>query len=1214
MNGIIKSYLKLFFSKWFETIVMLLFLILFIGTIIGFMAPPLQLQSKVSVVEKGSNLPSYYVYGYSFSDEFAKSAFMDQDETIAVSDTASIDNEFASGVIIDQDKVNKLLDAWKDDNMSQEDIDKYLMRLIKNDINLIDSSIGNAGILRKNLDDDDFILTEAFCNKIIAKHEVHYIANSFISQINDLVPSVNVLSDRKMDFNLELNGKKQYFRLLQSEPHLVNKVQNAFAGVPLKLFAGTMPKDNEVVVTQKLADAGYGIGKSISIFGYQVKVSGIGATYDTLYTGNIGTNNYSAQRLYVNDKTMNNIFAYSPEEQFWGCLELKIYTNSKADVTKLFKLYNGIIDDLQQTETASFFPVANLKIIGIFATIFGAIGVLVFFLCIVFIYFILKRDITSSRVQLGILKAAGYKNSELTFIFVLKTWILITLGTLIGYGMSCFIQPYVASMYKNVTSLTIDSIFATWWFLLILFVVLPLIFSFVSFFLLARDFKNSALILINGNDEKGKRHYILTVLSYLIFPIALCTWIYRLSLEKMRQQKRFFMTRIRHKIISRSIVKFVWVVILIGITALALLGQLVGRSILNTVSYRDYTQYKSDTDLRFVTKNYFRIDRNEEGIVFNRAENDTKDDYTAMHYVDINGSSVAEYEQENVNYDFVDKVSTLFTTVINAFADRDVANNNVGFMTPALMATLTILDVPMDDDMEANIKAISNTYFDDGLIDALAQLKQWKDADNNLTVATAMTGDKLNAYRVSDLFKFGFLVSFASRTMLPNVNDKANWTTNNAVELQKMMLSEEEKVFKYDINATILAKMNSLIYSLSDDYDPLILPNVLFYDSQQDFLNYEMGGYYFDADKNDDNVRLTLYDSSGKYGTPDNVYKWQRDSQINNDEVMKQVNVDKSINVVISKLLAKKRGFSVGDVSSVTTEYDKGKTITVPIKIAGISNALISDENVFIDYDAYFRNVVTNQSDYATEIPYTFNCELLERTNIEINGKITNSEDLIAKARVYEPAISINVGTDSSVFPTLFELKDILKNNRDILSEDAAKQLINDNMHDGTYYQLNTVNYDGIFHTWDSFKIEKILVGQQLGFYMNFLTIFIVLNIILLTVLLFVTINSVIDDLVGVILMFKALGYKTSQINFMICGSYIMASLFIFVVSYFIMQLVYYFATNLIWSKATILINMSWDWQTPLIAFAVMAVVMAVAFSTSIYRVYKLRLTETAAS
>jgi hypothetical protein len=131
MNGIIKSYLKLFFSKWFETIVMLLFLILFIGTIIGFMAPPLQLQSKVSVVEKGSNLPSYYVYGYSFSDEFAKSAFMDQDETIAVSDTASIDNEFASGVIIDQDKVNKLLDAWKDDNMSQEDIDKYLMRLIK---------------------------------------------------------------------------------------------------------------------------------------------------------------------------------------------------------------------------------------------------------------------------------------------------------------------------------------------------------------------------------------------------------------------------------------------------------------------------------------------------------------------------------------------------------------------------------------------------------------------------------------------------------------------------------------------------------------------------------------------------------------------------------------------------------------------------------------------------------------------------------------------------------------------------------------------------------------------------------------------------------------------------------------------------------------------------------------------------------------------------
>jgi hypothetical protein len=139
-------------------------------------------------------------------------------------------------------------------------------------------------------------------------------------------------------------------------------------------------------------------------------------------------------------------------------------------------------------------------------------------------------------------------------------------------------------------------------------------------------------------------------------------------------------------------------------------------------------------------------------------------------------------------------------------------------------------------------------------------------------------------------------------------------------------------------------------------------------------------------------------------------------------------------------------------------------------------------------------------------------------------------------------------------------------------------------------------------------------VGQQLGFYMNFLTIFIVLNIILLTVLLFVTINSVIDDLVGVILMFKALGYKTSQINFMICGSYIMASLVIFMVSYFIMQLVYYFATNLIWSKATILINMSWDWQTPLIAFAVMAVVMAVAFSTSIYRVYKLRLTETAAS
>ncbi|KAJ3630004.1 hypothetical protein Zmor_028523 [Zophobas morio] len=95
---------------------------------------------------------------------------------------------------------------------------------------------------------------------------------------------------------------------------------------------------------------------------------------------------------------------------------------------------------------------------------------------------------------------------------------------------------------------------------------------------------------------------------------------------------------------------------------------------------------------------------------------------------------------------------------------------------------------------------------------------------------TVSDDKKLNGFLSSDLLKFSSLAQSIG-------NDELSATKFFEAANK---FSDEPKQINFDASKTILETVEMLRSSVGDSYDPIVIPNTVFYDSSTDFLDYEI--------------------------------------------------------------------------------------------------------------------------------------------------------------------------------------------------------------------------------------------------------------------------------------------------------------------------------------------------------------------------------------
>ena len=140
-----------------------------------------------------------------------------------------------------------------------------------------------------------------------------------------------------------------------------------------------------------------------------------------------------------------------------------------------------------------------LQGINITTLLFVGITALLLLQGFIFINFTMKKEINKTKSQLGIFKAFGYRTSQLSWAFATKFFLTTFLGAVIGYAFGLLIQNFIAPQYTNSLYLPFVNLYAGPVFLTIYFLVIPILFTAISYLLTLYYLRQPSLKLMKGS-------------------------------------------------------------------------------------------------------------------------------------------------------------------------------------------------------------------------------------------------------------------------------------------------------------------------------------------------------------------------------------------------------------------------------------------------------------------------------------------------------------------------------------------------------------------------------------------------------------------------------------------------------------------------------------------------------------------------------------------
>lgn len=193
---------------------------------------------------------------------------------------------------------------------------------------------------------------------------------------------------------------------------------------------------------------------------------------------------------------------------------------SKTNFDNTYKLYiNSLI--------YNFYRQSIIKIITT-----GVVLIFSISLAIIFINFVIKKDITVSQKTIGIFKSMGYKNNELSWVYSIKTLIILVLTLIFGLILSIPLQIYFnKGINNNYSFMNLSEINYVYWFIIAIFTLIPCLLTIISFFLNLYYLKQPINKLLSGHNVP-KNLWLLKISSILFKKVS---FSFRLQLSYIIQ-------------------------------------------------------------------------------------------------------------------------------------------------------------------------------------------------------------------------------------------------------------------------------------------------------------------------------------------------------------------------------------------------------------------------------------------------------------------------------------------------------------------------------------------------------------------------------------------------------------------------------------------------------------------------------------------------------
>ncbi|AHF57887.1 FtsX-like permease family protein [Spiroplasma eriocheiris] len=533
MKQIIKSYLKAYFKNWIEAIGLILFVIIIIASLAGVLSGAIQFKIKYDEITKTSKQWDYYFttrgnYRYEFLENYyLNNYYVDENgqKITVTSDGIPMLDKNSKWWKDTLDKCGK-----KHDPESQK---VCQLKSILSKLQVI-STIRGTGKTVDGINPSTF----------------NYLKNYNYWALNEL--ATRFLADpvgtnrweAAINEGLFLTTKDQIPMNYYIVPYdLINLNTNKSATInQLKLYAGRLPtNEHEIILGSVFAQKfNYHLGDTFKLSDdpqYQYQIVGFGITLDTIIrtsNGNNKTNsdsNYGQMYFsqgqiaaiadgYANNKftnfTMNSILEYL----------IKMHTNALPQLFQRLQIpFLNPPDGLLAFSDSVI--AQQTQAIQIQIIMYAVIGSVLLFLGFIFINYTMKKEMNKTRKQIGIFKSFGYTIHELSWVFALNFFLTMILGVSIGYLCSLSIQTYVNALYVNGLMIPFQMIYTSWPFMVILFVVIPILFALGSFLLTLLYIKKPILELTGGANSY-RINYFSNFIKHLF---AKTNFIFRVQLS-----------------------------------------------------------------------------------------------------------------------------------------------------------------------------------------------------------------------------------------------------------------------------------------------------------------------------------------------------------------------------------------------------------------------------------------------------------------------------------------------------------------------------------------------------------------------------------------------------------------------------------------------------------------------------------------------------------
>ncbi|WP_374695948.1 ABC transporter permease [Spiroplasma endosymbiont of Polydrusus formosus] len=535
MRQILKSYLKSYFKNWIEAGGLIFFIIIIIATIAGILSGALQYKIKYNDLIYTSKKWDYYLIGEAkdYKNNFLEDYYLN--------------NKFVNKnqQIINITGTNQAILArnsgwWRSVQAVCTTLPSVEMQIIcrtRQIIIKLDKIKTSRGI-NQHIDGINPIMLWYF-------KEYNYnwskeLTTRLLSQRPAATYSPGVFET--ISFKQE-TGKNYTLNITPAVVKNLEKTGNVNFN-QLKLYQGRLPLAvDETVVSSLFAEQNnFKIGDILPVIPKQpkfdLKIVGIGNNLDNFVKRtNLKITNNNDIRKYGVLFTTAEFQAIIQDNNVIGELGTIKLNNTQKSLIKLNHSNATLIlkENLGQAyinPTAILVPYEDNYIalqtqnINIQIILYSAIGVILLFLGFLFINYTMKKEMNKTRRQIGIFKAFGYQSVELSWIFSTKFFVTMIFGIVIGYCFSIPIQLYVSTLYITGLLITFKLIYVSWWFMFILFFVIPIFFTALSFLLTISYLKKPSLVLINSG---GKfRFYGLMIGIKKIFSKA--TFLFRIQL------------------------------------------------------------------------------------------------------------------------------------------------------------------------------------------------------------------------------------------------------------------------------------------------------------------------------------------------------------------------------------------------------------------------------------------------------------------------------------------------------------------------------------------------------------------------------------------------------------------------------------------------------------------------------------------------------------